>query len=182
MKKGGRVARRSAPCRVEAQFAVIFITDPMPLTFIKRLATITLLCACVACSSGELKTFTTDGCSAFPDGTLKQQSLWLNCCISHDLAYWKGGTYDERLSADLGLEQCVASIGEPEVAKLMLAGVRVGGSPYYPTTYRWGYGWPYPRGYKALSKTEKQQVKDRLTMLELMMNSLLDEIQSDETH
>ncbi|MGD8595188.1 MAG: hypothetical protein PVF82_20340, partial [Gammaproteobacteria bacterium] len=97
-----------------------------------------------ACSSDELKPFTSDGCSSFPDGTMKQQSLWLSCCVKHDLSYWKGGTYQERLEADLSLEQCVADIGEPNVAKLMLAGVRVGGSPYWPTTYRWGYGWSYP--------------------------------------
>jgi hypothetical protein len=94
------------------------------------------MCICAACSSGRLKTFTTDGCSAFLNGTFGEQSLWLDCCIKHDLSYWKEGTYQERLDADLALEQCVSKIGEPNVAKLMLAGVRVGGSPYYLTTYR----------------------------------------------
>ena len=125
-----------------------------------------------ACSSDELKPFTSDGCSSFPDGTMKQQSLWLSCCVKHDLSYWKGGTYQERLEADLSLEQCVADIGEPNVAKLMLAGVRVGGSPYWPTTYRWGYGWSYPRGYKALTAADKQKIRQRLTDLELMLRSL----------
>ena len=37
----------------------------------------------------------------------------------------------------------------------MLGGVRVGGSPYWPTQFRWGYGWPYPRGYQALSPDER---------------------------
>lgn len=75
----------------------------------------------------------------------------------------------------------MANIGEPNVAKLMLAGVRVGGSPYYPTTYRWGYGWPYPRGYKSLSAAEKHQVEDKLTVLEVMIKSLLDEIKAPDT-
>ena len=75
----------------------------------------------------------------------------------------------------------MANIGEPNVAKLMLAGVRVGGSPYYPTTYRWGYGWPYPRGYKSLSAVEKHQVEDKLTVLEVMIKSLLDEIKAPDT-
>ena len=136
-----------------------------------------LLCAC---SSDELEPFTSDGCSAFPNGTIQQQTLWLNCCIKHDLAYWKGGTYEERLTADLALEQCVAKIGEPNVGKLMLAGVRVGGSPYWPTSYRWGYGWSYPRGYKALTTAERQQVKQRLNDLELMLQSLQREIQQSE--
>ena len=126
----------------------------------------------------ELKPLTTDGCSSFPNGTLEQKSLWVNCCIRHDLAYWKGGTYEERLQADLSLEQCVAMVGEPRVAKLMLAGVRVGGSPYWPTTYRWGYGWSYLRGYQSLSRAEKSQVEQQLTQFELMIRSIKDEILS----
>jgi hypothetical protein len=35
--------------------------------------------------------FTSDGCSAFPDGTFAQQQLWLSCCERHDYDYWKGG-------------------------------------------------------------------------------------------
>lgn len=135
-----------------------------------------------ACSSDELKPFTSDGCSSFPDGTMKQQSLWLSCCVKHDLSYWKGGTYQERLEADLSLEQCVADIGEPNVAKLMLAGVRVGGSPYWPTTYRWGYGWSYPRGYKALTAADKQKIRQRLTDLELMLRSLQRELSDKLPH
>ena len=127
-------------------------------------------------SADELKPFTTDGCSSFPDGTLKQKSLWINCCIRHDLAYWKGGTYQQRLEADLSLEQCVSKVGEPEVAKLMLAGVRVGGSPYWPTSYRWGYGWSYPRGYDALTDGEKAQVKTQLKLFELLIRGIREEI------
>jgi len=106
-----------------------------------------------------IKPFTSDGCSAFPDGTFKEQKLWLSCCTAHDYAYWQGGTYEERLSADKALQQCVAKVGKPNIAKLMLAGVRVGGSPYFPTSFRWGYGWPYPRLYKALTEKEKQYIQ-----------------------
>lgn len=53
----------------------------------------------------------------------------------------------------------MAKVGEPEIAKLMLLGVRVGGTPYLPTEFRWGYGWPYPRLYGVLSETERLQVK-----------------------
>ena len=109
-------------------------------------------------SADNIKPFTTDGCSAFPDGTLQQSALWLSCCRAHDVAYWQGGTYDERLIADKQLHQCVANVGEPNIAYLMLAGVRVGGSPYFPSTFRWGYGWSYPRGYQALTNDEKQQI------------------------
>ncbi len=107
-----------------------------------------------------IKPFSSDGCSLFPDGTFKQRELWLSCCTAHDYAYWKGGTYVERKFADKQLQQCVMDIGEMEVAKVMYIGVRFGGSPYFPTWYRWGYGWPYMRGYQQLSVEELQQIKD----------------------
>lgn len=109
-----------------------------------------------------LKPFTTDGCSDFPDGTQKHKTLWLACCMEHDRAYWRGGAYDERRKADRELQRCVAHVGEPGIAALMLAGVRVGGSPYWPTRFRWGYGWPWPRGYGALTVAEQEQVRQAL--------------------
>jgi hypothetical protein len=112
-------------------------------------------------SETVLKPFTTDGCSSFPDGTLSQRELWLGCCQRHDKAYWKGGTKSERKTADIELKQCVTKVGKPEIAKLMLAGVRVGGSPYWPTSFRWGYGWNYPRKYGALSENEQLQVSKK---------------------
>ena len=105
-----------------------------------------------------LHPFTTDGCSQFPDGTLSHKTLWLKCCTEHDQKYWAGGTFDERLQADQELRACVKSTGEPAIAELMLAGVRVGGSPWWPTKFRWGYGWPYTHGYRALSAEELEQV------------------------
>lgn len=108
----------------------------------------------------ELKPFTSDGCSAFPDGTIAQNELWLDCCVAHDFAYWKGGTYQQRVEADQELRRCVATVGEPEVALLMLAGVRVGGTPFLPTPFRWGYGWHYPKLYGALTQEELKQVNN----------------------
>lgn len=115
-------------------------------------------------AENTLKPFDTDGCSEFPDGTLEQQTLWQNCCIEHDKAYWLGGSRAARQQVDEALEACVAAVGQPEIAAIMLAGVRVGGSPYWLTRYRWGYGWPYwdgwkPRGYKELSDDEKRQAE-----------------------
>ena len=112
-------------------------------------------------NAGELKPFTSDGCSVFPDGTLSEQELWLSCCTAHDLAYWQGGTEQQRLEADQQLESCVAEVGQPEIAKLMLMGVRVGGSPYLPTQFRWGYGWPYPREYKVLTPEELALIEEK---------------------
>ncbi|WP_426358373.1 hypothetical protein ACPUVO_18385 [Pseudocolwellia sp. HL-MZ19] len=111
-------------------------------------------------SPDRLQPFTSDGCSSFPDGTFKQKELWLNCCEKHDFDYWKGGTYEDRVVSDNNLKQCVSEVGEPEVALLMLAGVRVGGTPYLPTSFRWGYGWSYPKGYGELTLQELKQVEE----------------------
>lgn len=108
--------------------------------------------------AADISPFTSDGCSSFPDGTFAQQELWLACCEAHDYTYWKGGTYSDRVSADKALEACVAATGEPEIALLMLTGVRVGGTPYLPTKFRWGYGWPYLRGYKELTDKEIEHI------------------------
>ena len=114
---------------------------------------------CQSSGSNTIKPFTTDGCSDFPEGTLAHKNLWHNCCVAHDVKYWAGGTFDERLQADHELRECVASVGEPAIAELMLAGVRVGGSPWWPTSFRWGYGWPYTHGYRALTPEEQVQIK-----------------------
>ena len=125
-----------------------------------------LLTAGPAHAAEQLKPFTTDGCSEFPNGTPKQKDLWLTCCIAHDKKYWAGGTRDERLLADRELKACVESVGEPAIAALMLAGVRVGGSPALNTPFRWGYGWPFGRGYQALTPEEKQQAHRLLKQYE----------------
>ncbi|MGH1426956.1 MAG: hypothetical protein ACRBEE_03390 [Arenicella sp.] len=120
--------------------------------------TASLILSSHAALPDKLQPFTSDGCSAFPDGTLFQQTLWQQCCTTHDKAYWQGGTYQQRLDADLALEACVAKVGEPDIAKLMLAGVRVGGSPYWPTSFRWGYGWKYPRAYRATTTKQSTSI------------------------
>ncbi|WP_045859326.1 hypothetical protein [Teredinibacter purpureus] len=113
------------------------------------------------CAQAEkLKPFSSDGCSAFPDGTLDNKRLWLHCCTAHDKAYWRGGSYAERKTADELLRKCVAAVGEEEIAQLMLAGVRVGGSPFWPTKFRWGYGWRYPRLYGELTSSEQAMIDD----------------------
>lgn len=131
----------------------------MPPTL--RLRTLTLLaavtlCACAAAQTVEsLGPFTTDGCSMFPDRSALSKADWCSCCVVHDLAYWRGGTAQERLEADKGLQACVLrASGNAALADLMFAGVRSGGGPYFYTPYRWAYGWSYGRGYKPLSAEE----------------------------
>lgn len=112
-----------------------------------------------ACASTQgLQPFSTDGCSLFPDRSLVSTSDWCGCCLAHDLAYWRGGTAEERLQADQDLKNCVlATAGSPELADFMFAGVRTGGGPYFLTPYRWGYGWPWGRPYGPLSPSEEAQ-------------------------
>ncbi len=137
-----------------------------------------LLAAAANTRADELAPFTTDGCSMFPNGNPLHKSLWLQCCIAHDLAYWKGGTRPERLAADLALEQCVKNVGEPKIANLMLTGVRAGGTPYLPSTYRWGYGWSLTRGYQPLTNEEQSQVIKQLNSLDTLLHNSIDSLQS----
>ena len=46
----------------------------------------------------------------------------------------------------------------------MYEAVRTGGRPYFPTWYRWGYGWPLGRGYKELTEEEVKLVEQKLTV------------------
>jgi hypothetical protein len=112
----------------------------------------------------ELAPFTTDGCSSYPDGTYEHKRLWKACCVAHDYAYWQGGTRDQRRVADAGLRSCIANLGKKSTAALMHFGVRIGGAPYFPTKFRWGYGWEYYRGYGELSPEELKQAQDKLEL------------------
>ena len=127
----------------------------------------------------QLQPFQSDGCSSFPDGTYHQKNLWLNCCAKHDYAYWKGGTYQQRLDADEALQDCVSNLGQPEIAFLMLAGVRIGGTPWVPTSFRWGYGWGFPRAYGELTKEELNQV-ERLSQAGLVKRTLAPLCESEQ--
>lgn len=114
-------------------------------------------------SAAGLRDFTSDGCSLFPDGTIQDRVLWCDCCLAHDIAYWQGGTKEERLAADRMLRECVYDrTHNKALAEMMYDGVRAGGHPAFPTWYRWAYGWKYGKGYAPLTEEEKKQVKEKL--------------------
>jgi hypothetical protein len=120
------------------------------------------LSSCIGRSSGTsgLVPFTSDGCSLFPDGTAKDRDKWCDCCQNHDRAYWQGGSAEDRDRADATLRDCVlARTNDSQLAEAIHLGVRVGGHPAFPTWYRWGYGWPYGRGYQPLSDQDNLLVQ-----------------------
>ena len=105
-----------------------------------------------------MQPFTTDGCSHFPDRSKLDKSDWCECCIQHDFAYWRGGNAEARLQADQELSACVLrASGNKTLAELMFAGVRAGGGPDFYTSYRWGYGWKFGKGYMELTPEEIAQ-------------------------
>jgi hypothetical protein len=123
-----------------------------------------LAVALLSCTARPaIRPFTSDGCTLFPDGTPGDHRLWCGCCFAHDIAYWRGGTEAERLRADQALRACVLEkTGDPRVATMMYDGVRLGGSAAFPNWYRWGYGWPWGRGYQPLTDRERAQSEERL--------------------
>lgn len=124
---------------------------------------LTILAYCASASAADLKDFTSDGCSLFPDGTIGDRAKWCECCLRHDIAYWRGGTEDERRKSDEELRTCVAErTGSKSLAETMYLGVRAGGHPVFPAWYRWAYGWSYGRGYRPLSDEEQQVVRAKL--------------------
>ena len=80
---------------------------------------------------------------------------WEGCCNRHDQPYAQGGTAKQRFKADTALLRCVAQSGHPWWAMAMFIAVRLGGGPYLPTPWRWGFrsqsfwsnptSWFYPK-------------------------------------
>lgn len=108
-----------------------------------------------------LKPFTTDYCSEWPDGKAANPRQWADCCFTHDLNYWIGGSEAQRKNADQELKSCVKITGETLGSFLMYIGVRIGGHPGN-ASYAWGYGWTQDRKYSLLSEDEKERAKDLL--------------------
>jgi len=122
-------------------------------------------------TSAKLKKFSSDGCSLFLDKSPINAEDWHECCFEHDKAYWRGGTEEERLAADLAFKECILEkTNDKALAELMHEGVRLGGSPYFPSWYRWGYGWDFGRGYKPLTQKELELVNRKLKEYELETN------------
>lgn len=88
-----------------------------------------------------------DGCSggmsAFYRNVLGRVPVWEGCCDFHDKAYQNGGTFTDKAWADAALRDCVAATGHPLEGWTMWAAVQIGGQPFFPTGWRWGFGRDY---------------------------------------
>ncbi len=105
-----------------------------------------------------LRPFSTDGCSQSPNEF--PNAVIVECCVKHDVAYWLGGTAEEKLASDENLEQCIAAKTNALTGKAYRAGVAIGGTPLGYNSFRWGYGWDTLRPYGPLSSDEIIQAEN----------------------
>ena len=111
--------------------------------------------------------FTTDGCSRWFDES------WVSCCVVHDILYWCGGNAEDRKEADKIMMKC-ANQKAALMGGIMYPGVRIGGSPWLPTPWRWGYGWEkWPIGYqKTVRYKTIKSILDKLGIPETVERQL----------
>lgn len=122
----------------------------------------------VAMAAPELRPFVTDGCTLSPDGTPRNRTLWRECCVAHDLRLWGGGTKEQRVAADGELFSCVEKKAGTTIAKVFLAGVRLGSySPYKIPAKAWGNAWYDRSGYRELPDSELLQLLDELARIDV---------------
>lgn len=117
-----------------------------------------------------LKPFVTDGCSGFMSllwrktiAKLPKSSPcppWEDHCVIHDIAYWRGGTAENRKVADMHLLCEVTYSGYPIIAILMYLAVRLGGTAWLPLPWRWGYGRTFWRWNKYQEHEANVEVED----------------------
>ncbi len=108
-----------------------------------------------------LQKFCSDGCTHAPDGTFEKPHEWFMCCAQHDLAYWAGGSPQDKYNADTHLHNCLINTNaRPWEAGVYLAAVIAFGGSY------WGSGWSdFNKNsvkFEALSSAEQIQV-NRMT-------------------
>lgn len=133
-------------CQVFRRWLVLLILSVVPV--------ITTGCS----SFPGIRPFQTDGCTLCPDGS------WRDACVQHDVAYWRGGTMAERWRSDVMLFKGVRERTNFLWASVMFTGVRIGGFPYWPLSWRWGFGWDYGKGYETLTPEDAKQADDEFKL------------------
>lgn len=104
-----------------------------------------------------IRPFATDGCS---DGGIQKLVLTninplfardvLLACLEHDFAYWQGGPMKRKAAADQVMRAWIQTAEQRHgitfpIGTLYRAAVTAFGAPWLPTSFRWGYGWTWPR-------------------------------------
>jgi hypothetical protein len=117
--------------------------------------------------ASSLKTFKTDYCTYFFNGTLSSPELWKDCCIAHDLDYWVGGTEVDQQKSDKRLQQCIADKGVPWVGVIVYRGVRLGHHSPIKNKFHWAWGWEKKKHFEALSKKNITYIKTVLDYVEV---------------
>lgn len=96
-----------------------------------------------------MKPFKSDGCSGGMSALWRcvtnHNPPWEGACETHDRHYYMGGSPKDRLAADRQLAANVCMSGYPIMAAVMYYSVRVGGHPWLPLPWRWGFGYRWPK-------------------------------------
>lgn len=139
-----------------------------------------------ACATSAVQTtepisdFKSDGCSSYPDKSLTGTGSWLHCCMAHDIAYWMGGTEEQREDADLELKACVSEATNPIRGRIMYSGVRVGGLPKTHLPWRWAYGYESQRGYQKITSSEYQMIMKKYDSIKIEINNWRSELTEEQ--
>jgi len=130
-----------------------------------------IITGCQTTKQTELNDFVSDGCTLVPRQAPEVLNLSEDHCYIHDFRYWRGGTRKERLEADRELRDSVRNSGKPLLAEATFLTVRVAGAPWFPTPWRWGFGWKgYHKPYGELTEEERKMVRAKTAVPQSDLN------------
>jgi hypothetical protein len=115
-------------------------------------------------AADKLLPFQTDYCTGYTEGTLSDPTAWKDCCLTHDLFFWAGGTIENRDQADHELLTCVEETGHPYQAHLIYLAVRAGSrSPIKIKGKQWNNGWSGREDALPLTPIEIDQIENEIS-------------------
>jgi hypothetical protein len=129
--------------------------------------------------AAKLKSFETDYCTFFPEGTLRNPNLWKHCCIAHDLRYWVGGNQTEQNQSDLALKKCVNKVAGKVLAETMYLAIRTGHYSPIKSKYRWSWGWSPKRKFHEITSTDLKSILKLSKEIDLdaeLVQAFIDEV------
>ena len=89
--------------------------------------------------------------------------------MRHDWHYWQGGTWRERRTADRELYSCIRQTKTWWTSGIRYIGVRLGGVGIFPTSWRWGYGWKWPRSHAPEKDTSPVTLQSQVATFEKLL-------------